>query len=468
VIETGDGRKRGALRPPSAPRATSRRRLPGVNLRQGAVRQARLESGLSLAQLGKGHVTAPAIYLIETGRTRPSLPTLEHIARRTGKPVEFFLADPGGAIDEAQAGLLELEALVVANRFAEAVEKGEKLLAAGSSAHRLGRIRYYMAHSLLNLARPMEAEVLLREAHAHFEAADDKLMLAECLGSESSLANLTQRSGAVELAQRAIDICRSVEPTSKPTEARLLGVLGAAHLANKDWDLAIAAYKEAVDAAGAVYDLRRLAMMYGGLCDAYRQTGQLEAAVRFGNRSIALFEVLRDQLNLARIENNLGLVLLSKGDHAQAREHLDRSLGLHEETDLQIGRSQVLLSLSELSLDEGRVPRARELAHQALDLAERLEERPNIAEAHIWLGLAADRDGDKPGCDQEFQLAITELTAIGADARLLRCHGLYAEVLERRGDMEKAYVHMKKAFSASRPGLLHRDGENAEERASLA
>jgi len=73
-------------------RPARRRRLPGVNLKQGVVKQARLEAGLSLAQLGKGHVTAPAIYLIETGRTRPSLPTLEHIARRTGKPVEYFLA----------------------------------------------------------------------------------------------------------------------------------------------------------------------------------------------------------------------------------------------------------------------------------------------------------------------------------------------------------------------------------------
>src|SRR6266513_111522 len=90
-------------------RPARRKRLPGVNLRQGAVKQARSEAGMSLAQLGKGHVTAPAIYLIETGRTRPSLPTLEHIARRTGRPVEFFLADPGGVTDETLAGLVELE-----------------------------------------------------------------------------------------------------------------------------------------------------------------------------------------------------------------------------------------------------------------------------------------------------------------------------------------------------------------------
>ena len=96
MFNTGDGRSPSAPSQVAEARPTRRRRLPGVNLKQGAVKQARLEAGLSLAQLGKGHVTAPAIYLIETARTRPSLPTLEHIARRTGKPVEYFLADPGG------------------------------------------------------------------------------------------------------------------------------------------------------------------------------------------------------------------------------------------------------------------------------------------------------------------------------------------------------------------------------------
>src|SRR5207248_7239968 len=123
-------------------RPARRRRLPGVNLKQGVVKQARLEAGLSLAQLGKGHVTAPAIYLIETGRTRPSLPTLEHIARRTGKPIEFFLAHPRGVTDHTQAGLAELESLVAAARFDEAAQLGRTLLGLATSAHRLGRLPF--------------------------------------------------------------------------------------------------------------------------------------------------------------------------------------------------------------------------------------------------------------------------------------------------------------------------------------
>ena len=467
MIETGDGRKRGVSSPPDAPRATGRRRLPGINLRQGAAKQARLEAGLSLAQLGKGHVTAPAIYLIETGRTRPSLPTLEHIARRTGKPIEFFLADPGGVTDETQAGLAELESLVAAGRFVEAAQLGRTLLSLATSAHRLGRIRFLLAQAELNLGHPEEAAGLLKAAHSHFRAVDDKLMLAECLGSEASLAYLTQRPEAKNLIDQALAICRSLEPVPHPTEARLLAILAGVHLTNKEWEGAINAYLAAIEAAGSVYDLRRLAMMYGGMANAYRETGQVEAAVRFANRSMALFEVLRDQLNLARVEHNLGLVMLAMGDRSQAREHLDRSLNLFEETELEIGRSQVLLSLCELSLAEGHAAHAKELAEQALELAERLDERPNVAEAHMWLAQAADKTGDDAHADREFQLAIGELSNLGLEERLLRCHGVYAEILERRGDMDQAYVHMKKAFSASRPGLLRREDQD-EETASLA
>ena len=135
---------------------------------------------------------------------------------------------------------------------------------------------------------------------------------------------------------------------------------------------------------------------------------------------------------------------------------------------MEIGRSNVLLSLCELSLQEGFDAHARELAEQALDLATRLDERPNVAEAHVWLGLVADKQGDHAGTDREFSIAFAELATLELDERVLRCHGVYAELLERRGDMEQAYVHMKKAFAASRPGLLQKDSEESEDTASLA
>ena len=85
-----------------------RQRLAGVDIRPGAVKQARAEAGLSLADIAAGRVTRAAIHLIETGRSRPSMPVLEMIAERTGRPVAWFLA-PGGRKNAAD---LELEARI--------------------------------------------------------------------------------------------------------------------------------------------------------------------------------------------------------------------------------------------------------------------------------------------------------------------------------------------------------------------
>jgi tetratricopeptide (TPR) repeat protein len=429
------------------------------------VKQARQESGLSLAQVGKGHVTAPAIFLIETGRTRPSLPTLEHIARRTGKPVEYFLADPGGVSDETKDGLVELESLFAHGQYHEAIGLGHKLLGLGSSAYRLGPIRYHIARAYLQLGKPEPAGDLLKQASAHFESVGDTLMLAECLGSVASLAYMTQQPGAVAIAERALSLCRSLRPVPATTEARLLGVLATAHLAEGEWENAMTYYMEAIDVAGSLHDLRRLALMYHGMSIAYRETGQTEAAVRYANRSVALLEVLHDRVSLARIENDLGLLMMAKGDHAGARAHLDRALELTDETQLEVGRASMILSLSELSLQEGNVDAAAALAEQGLELAERMQEGSTIAEAHMWLGRVAEQRGDHERVDREFELALQGLNKNGVGERLLRCHRMYAEILERRGDLQGAYVHMKSAVSAGRPGLVRADGSHKAERA---
>ena len=423
------------------------------------MKQARLESGLSLAQLGKGQVTAPAIYLIETGRTRPSLPTLEHIARRTGKPVEFFLAEPSGSADDSQARLLELEAMVEDGRNEEAIQLGQSLLERAPSAFRLGRIRYFVAQAYAASGRRELAEPLFNEARAHFEAVHDGVMLAATIGALATLALPRRPSEAVSLAETALAVARGLSPVPMLTEAQLLGVLADAHAAGKSWDRAIACYEEAIRLGASVLDLRRAARTYRAMGLAYHDAGEVEKATRFAMRSVALLEVLRDREALVRFEKNLGVALIARGEIAAARPHLDRALEICSEAGLEGGRSGVLLSLCELAMKEGDVDGAGSLAGQALELAERMEEAASAAEAHVCLGRVADARGDAEGADREFDHAIADFTSLGLRERLLHTHGAYAEILERRGDLNRAYVHMKEALQASRPDLLRRDAE---------
>lgn len=405
---------------------------------------------MSLAQLGRGHVTAPAIYLIENGRSRPSLPTLEHIARRTGKPVEFFLAEPSTGADQADLNLLNLIALVTERRTDEAIRLGKWLLEQSSSAPLLDRIRHLLARAYLDALQPELAEPLLAEARAYFKAVNERDLLAECIATQAELAIMTHSSGALSLAQEALDVCRAINPVPQPTEVRIIGIVAAAYAANQEWDAAISVYEQAIEAASPLLDLKRIAQLHSGLGAAYHEVGEMQRATRHVMRSIALHEILHDRLLLARAENNLGLALMARGDLARARPHLDRSLALIEVSDRGFGPTQVLLSLCELSLRESKLDEAQQLAREALERAEQDEDGLSMAEVNVWLGRIADLRGEPQTADREFEQAISRFELLGLSDRLLHTHGVYAEVLERRGELSKAYGHMKQALQASR------------------
>src|SRR2546426_1024241 len=83
------------------------------------------------------------------------------------------------------------------------------------------------------------------------------------LGHEASAAYLLEDPHALRLAERGLEICRSLQPVSRTTEARLLFVLGSVHIVNQDWQAAVDSYERAIAAGSIVQDLRRLSMMYG-------------------------------------------------------------------------------------------------------------------------------------------------------------------------------------------------------------
>src|SRR5713101_9777191 len=106
-----------------------RGRRRGVAVREGSVGEARREAKLTLAQVAGGKLTRTAIHLIEKGRTRPSMETLELIARQTRKPIEFFLTpDSPSALTERQSQLRELERLTSVRELQGVVDMGTSLL----------------------------------------------------------------------------------------------------------------------------------------------------------------------------------------------------------------------------------------------------------------------------------------------------------------------------------------------------
>src|SRR5205807_3141741 len=109
--------------------------------------------------------------------------------------------------------------------------------------------------------------------------------------------------------------------------------------------------------------------------------GKFGEATRYAQKALAIHEMLRDRLSLARSLNNLGYTLVHLGEFRAARTHLDRSLQIFVEEGVEVGRSYTLTSLCELELNLGNVDEAGAWAQQALAISSRLSEAALTGEA---------------------------------------------------------------------------------------
>jgi tetratricopeptide (TPR) repeat protein len=430
-----------------------RRRLPGLEVRPGTIRQARAEAGLSLGQVASGEVSRTAVFLAETGKTRPTLPTLQLIAARTGKPIEYFLDGRSAAGIVNPLDLDRFRELSVAERFDDLLAMAEKAMSDAVAPMDRAWAGFYFGQAHLRKGNPYAAFPEIKKARAAFEAAGDAWMVVECMELESLGLHLLDDRAALPMAEAALSACRKLQPANRPLEARILGRLGSIHVAQHRWPKAVEYYTQAVEVAGEVKDLSRVGKMYNDLGIAYEHLGDLARSRAYAQKAITIHELLHDRLSVARAENNLGLVFMRQGELDQAREHLNRSLSICDEVGVEVGKSHVLLSLAELDLNGNDPEGARRRALEALGLAERGRENGIIASAHEIVGRAAETTGQRGVADNEFAIAIATLDQAGLTDQLVTCRAKYSQVLEKRGDTEGALAQLKLAIAATRTDL---------------
>ncbi len=437
-----------------------RRRLPGVDVRPGSVRQARLEAGLSLAELAGGRVTRAAIHLIETGRSRPSMPVLEMIADRTGRPVSWFL-DPSarlqGAGLEQEARISELESLCEAQDYESARALAEELLAAGGGEQAEARVRHYLGRSLVRLHEPEQALPHLRRALLLFEAMEDGWMAVETMDWLAGAMNFLEDPGAVALEEEALQRCRALDPVPGRTEIRIMTNLATVYAQRHEWTKAAKLYEQVLERGREMQDMGRLARVYHGLGVAYRNLGDLNRSVTYTQRAVAFHSLERDKAAVCQAEEALGRLLLRHDDLAGAEAHLGRALEQAKQLGLDHYERHARLGLAQVYLKRGELDPALGYAQVALEQARRDGAQVTEAEAHGVLGSLKAAAGDGAAADDHFSTAIRVLEATGVTEQLIEVRHTYARVLKERGDTAGALAQLEAAMALTRPALVARE-----------
>jgi len=421
-----------------------RRRPPGVNVRPGSVREARLQAGLTLAAVAGPQLTRAAIHLVETGRSRPSRRTLEQIARRTGKPLGFFLPAAtasalSGAAATDVADLAALDQFIELGRHSDALDAGRDLLANSGQMpdETRGRVLLRMGQAALEGGDAPQALESLRLARELIRS-DDQALRAELLDATGVALHRLEDPGALDSLQHALWLCRAASAVPPHLEPAILGHIGAVHVARHEWDSARALYTEALEAAGNVRDVALLERMHNGLGLAQMGSGDAAAAVPHFQKALVFAEVAAEPRIIARLENNIGSALIEVGSLDAAEEHLRRSLEVCERIGLDVGRGHVLCSLTELALARDDLNEADRWVTAALEQTRRLGEQLTEADALCLAGRLAEARVDPATADRCFAQALSILTSQGAKVRLIECQAQYATLLDARGDVAGA------------------------------
>jgi tetratricopeptide (TPR) repeat protein len=425
-----------------------RGRRKGIPVREGSVRQARKDANLTLAQVAGAIVSRTAIHLIETGRSQPSLETLEQIARQTRKPVEFFLLNPDSApeLSERRRELSELEGLIAMRDFQKVVDIAPALLEKQWGDEDTALVRFYLGQAYCRLVRPTEALQLLPPARAAFERLGDEWMAVEALDWESSAIGLMEDPRAIHLAGEALERCRRLDPMPPQTEARILGHIANMHVVAHAWVDAVRYYEAAVEAAGGVKDLLQLAKMHHGLGSAYQRMQQPAKARRHFDKALALYSIESDLSAIYRLENDLGDLLLQQGNLDSAEQHFRAALAGSTSAQMdRRGAGFILANLGEVSLRRGHIEEARRQLIEALDVGNAVGEQVVVAGAHSLLGQLESREGNGAQAAEHFASAIRILEALDMPERLRDCHMACAESLYERGEVNSAALHWKAA-----------------------
>ena len=177
--------------------------------------------------------------------------------------------------------------------------------------------------------------------------------------------------------------------------------------------------------------------------------GDLEAAARDGERSVALFRDLGDTWGQLRGIRPLAAVAEAFGDHEGAADRLRTGLRLAEQLGLWPEVSDLTSGLGRLALLAGDHERAREHHTRALHVAAEHSFLAGEVNARLGLALGARREGDFDTAEtllRSVQEWHDEVGLTGANALVLAELGFVAEL---RGDLDTAAARHREGYAAA-------------------
>jgi tetratricopeptide (TPR) repeat protein len=399
------------------------------------IREARRRAGLTQQQLAGDRYTKAYVSALETGIARPSMVALSFLSERLGLPPSHFLDEQTPAWTR-----LEVDMQLASGEWQAAADGYAALLADSLDDQVRAEVLRGYAEALVRLDRGREAVAAGAEAARLFaslgrvsEEALSRYWLA--YGLYLSDAEGDARSMLHGLLER-VRAGLKVEPEF---EMRLLMALAAVESRTGNYAQSLA-HLEAARGMADDLDDRRRAMYLFNLAINYRETGDMEAAIRTGTQGLALLRAAGSGFESAQIENDLAMAYLATGNVARARELAGEARQEFEVAGDDRYLAAVLDTEAQVALASGDGGEAIQLARRAVGLARQSGNHG----VQLTAMLTEARALRSTGAGEEAEKRYAEAAAIARSGHvpsrlrevLREWAGLRAEAGDHRGAYE--------------------------------
>jgi tetratricopeptide (TPR) repeat protein len=410
----------------------------------GRIREARRRAGLTQQQLAGDRYTKAYVSALETGIARPSMVALSYLAERLGLPPSHFLDEQSPIWTR-----LEVDMQLASGQWQAAAEGYARLLDSTLGEQSRAEVLRGQAEALVRLDRGREAVTAAAEAARIYaslgKVADEALArywlayglyLSDAEGDARSML-----SGLLERVRAGL----KVEPDF---EMRLLMALAAVESRMGNYQHSLA-HLEAARGMAEDLDDRRRAMFLYNLAISYRETGDVEAAIGAGSRSLALLRAAGSEFESAQIENDLAMAYLATGDLPRAQELADKARREFEQAGDDRYLSAVLDTQAQVALAGGDRDRAMELARKAVSLAREAGNRAVQLTAMLTEARAMRAAGDAEGAEARYAEAAAVAREGRVASRLRDVLREWADLRAEVGDHRGAYELTSEALGVS-------------------
>lgn len=406
------------------------------------IRAARQRRGMSQRDVAGDRFTPQYISGLERGDVKPSMAALNYLAHRLGVAVRDLLdtpVEPWNRV-EADVRLASGDAQGAADRYRSLMDTAPTPVARAEALAGL-------ADALCRLNRGTEAAGLAAESVELFrqngrlvDAALAQYVLASAQYQSDNLAE------AGNLLTHLLDQVRDGLDVEPGFQVRVLTALAAVAGWAGDDRQALAYLEEGRELIESLDPRARAAYLFS-MAVSYKQTDDLEAAVRCGLRSLGLYEAIGAVVEVAALHNHLALTYLRLGNLPRAAELAASAAAEVRKVGDSRSEAGILETQAAIAFAEERYAAAAELAERAITTGSDGIAPDAVLEAHLTLARARRAGGADQEATAVFERAVVLARESAPPSRRRAVLAAFADHLTETGQEKRALEIYREAVA---------------------